>query len=201
MNAKRLWLTVAALLILIWCGVALVMHLTDDHVSWPEKVMDLMVEAPWLPGGGESTLSRQAYLQNVIANVNRLDFQQSRRLREDGQEIVDQFFASLTEEEQKEYVNRTVERHFDAMTRGLKLMAPEDRKRLIGRLRSDMRAMRGNSSSKDEPRLSQQDQEFLDLMLEEDPALFLRDLPTKAKMEIAPIIEGMVSRLQGPGRR
>jgi hypothetical protein len=80
-------------------------------------------------------------------------------------------------------------------------MAAEDRKRLVGRLRADMRAFRTSTKSGDEERLSKQDQEFLDVMIEEDPILFLRELPTKTKMEIAPAIEGMVSRLQGPGRR
>ncbi|HYF35366.1 MAG TPA: hypothetical protein VD994_08770 [Prosthecobacter sp.] len=197
MKNQRLWLTVAALLAAIWGGVAVVMHLTDDYVSWPEKVMDLMTETPWL--NGKSGQARQPYIDEVIANINRLDFQQNRRLREDGQELLNRFFDSLTPEEQKDYVNRTLERHFETISRGLKLMAPEERKRLVGRMRTDMRAFRGNA--KEEDRLSKQDQEFLDVMIEEDPILFLRELPTKTKMEIAPVIEGMVSRLQGPGRR
>jgi hypothetical protein len=199
MKNQRLWLTVAALLAFIWSGVAVVMHLTDDYVSWPEKVIDLMAAAPWLEG--KSTQPRQPYIDEIIANLNRLDFQQSRRLREDAQDLINRFFASLTPEEQKVYVDRTLDRHFDTISRGLKLMAPEERKRLVGRLRTDMRAFRNNAKDQDEERLSKQDQEFFDLMIEEDPILFLRGLPTKAKMEIAPAIEGMVSKLQGPGRR
>lgn len=200
MKHQRLWLTVAALLALIWSGVAVVMHLTDDHVSWPGKVIALLEETPWLNGGrATSPEARRAYLETVISNITRLDMQQSRQLREDGQEATDQFFASLTPAEQEIYVNRTVDRHFDAVSRGLKLMSPEDRKRTVTRLRGDMRSLRGNA--KEEDRLSQQDQELLDAMIEDDPIALLRSLPTKAKMEIAPVIEGMVSRLQAPGMR
>lgn len=199
MKHQRLWLTVAALLALIWSAVAVVMHITDPYVSWPEKVIALLEETPWLKSKGGNPEARQACIDNLINNINRLDFQQSRRLHEDGQQALDQFFASLTPAEQETYVNRTVERHFDAISRGLKLMAPEDRKRTVTRLRTDMRALRGNA--KDEVRLSQQDQELLDLMIEEDPIALLRQMPTKAKMEIAPIIEGMLSRIQGAGMR
>jgi hypothetical protein len=198
MKPRRIWLTVAILLAIIWSIVAVVMNQTDHLVSWPDKVIALVEEAPWLHGAEATQESRQQYLDRVITNFNRLDSQQRRSLREDGQETLDKFYASLSEEEQKEYVNRTVEPYFDGISRALKLMPEEDRKRLVGRMRNEMKSLRG--TSKDGDRLSDQDREFMEMMIAEDPILFLREAPTKVKMELGPVLEEMQSRVQGMRR-
>jgi hypothetical protein len=195
MKHQRLVLTVAALLALIWSGVAVVMYLTNDQVSWPARVIGLLEKAPWLGGEKLSPEARLAYLNQVIRNTVLLDLDQSKHLREEAQPQIDRFFASLTPEEQKEYVNRTVERYFDVIGRGLKAMPPEERKRVVGRIRGDMRNFR--SSATDADRLTKQDQELLEFVVGDDPILFLRGLPIKQKMELAPVIEEMQSRMQG----
>lgn len=198
MKPRRIWLTVAVLLAFIWSAVAVIMHQTDHLVSWPEKVIALVEEAPWLNGPEGSPESRRLYLSQVITNFNRLDTQQRRRLREDGQESIDRFFASLNDEEQKEYVNRTVEPYFESISKGLKLIPEEERKRLVGRIRNDLKNLRGTSAEGD--RLTDQDREFMEFMIAEDPILFLREAPTKVKMELAPVLEEMQSRVQGMRR-
>ncbi|MEN3942466.1 hypothetical protein WJU23_14300 [Prosthecobacter sp. SYSU 5D2] len=198
MKPRRIWLTAAVLLALIWSAVAVIMHQTDHLVSWPEKVIVLVEQAPWLKGPEGSPESRRLYLNQVITNLNRLDTQQRRRLREDAQESIDRFFASLIEEEQKEYVNRTVEPYFESISKGLKLIPEEERKRLVGRIRNDLKNLRGTSAEGD--RLSDQDREFMEFMIAEDPILFLREAPTKVKMELAPVLEEMQSRVQGMRR-
>jgi len=198
MKPRRIWLTVAILLAIIWSIVAVVMNQTDHLVSWPDKVIALVEEAPWLHGTEGTYESRQQYLDRVITNFNRLDSPQRRSLREDGQETLDKFYASLSEEEQKEYVNRTVEPYFEGISRALKLMPEEDRKRLVGRMRSEMKSLR--ATSKEGDRLSDQDREFMEMMIAEDPILFLREAPTKVKMELGPVLEEMQSRVQGMRR-
>lgn len=198
MKPRRIWLTIAILLAIIWSIVAVVMNQTDHLVSWPDKVIALAEEAPWLHGAEGTQESRQQYLDRVITNFNRLDSPQRRSLREDGQETLDKFYASLSEEEQKEYVNRTVEPYFDGISRALKLMPEEDRKRLVGRMRSEMKSLR--ATSKEGDRLSDQDREFMEMMIAEDPILFLREAPTKVKLELGPVLEEMQSRVQGMRR-
>lgn len=195
MKRRRVWLIAGGLLILIWSGVAIVMKQTDHLVSWPEKVIALADEAPWLHGEEGTYETRHVYLDRLITNQNRLDVPQRRRLREEGQEVLDKFFTSLTEEEQKEYVNRTVDPHLDNLDRGLKLLPTEERKRLVMRMRNDLKNLRGRTPDGD--RLSDQDREFMDMMVSEDPVLFLRAAPLKTKMELAPVLEDLQSRVQG----
>lgn len=195
MNPRRIWLTAAGCLLLIWSAVAWVMKETDHLVSWPEKVMDLAAAAPWLDGTESTYEQRQQHLDRVITNLNRLDAPQKRRLREDGQEVLARFFASLSEEEQKEYVDRTVDPYLSSLEQALKLLPEEERKRLVTRMRSDLKNLRGKSP--DGERLGDQDREFMESLVAEDPVLFLREAPMKTKMELAPLLEDMQARIQG----
>jgi hypothetical protein len=195
MSRKRIWMTAAGLLVGIWTVVMVIMHQTDDLVSWPGKVQDLVEQAPWLVGEKTSDEKRRQYLAQVIMNYQRLDIGQRKSLREDAQESLDKFFASLTEEEQKEYVNRTIEPLFDIIDRGLKVMPAEDRKRMVGRMRGDMKSLRGNDKEGD--RLAEQDRKFMDELVAEDPMLFLREASVKQKIELAPVLEDMQGRVQG----
>lgn len=195
MRLPRHWLIALALLALIWSAVAVVMQRTDELVSWPGKVIDLLEATPWLDGGTATELERRTHLHRVLTNLDRLDASQRRSLREDGQELLDRFLASLTTEEQKEYVNRMIEPHLEALGAAMKRLPEEDRKRLVGRLRGDLRNLRAGSAEGE--RLNEQDREFLDFMIAEDPVLFLREAPLKVKMELAPVLEEMQSRLQG----
>lgn len=195
MPRQRIWITTALLLTAIWAGVAVIMHETDDLVSWPGKVQGLVEQAPWLSGEKVAEEKRRTYLAQVIMNYQRLDVGQRKSLREDAQEPLDKFFASLTEEEQKEYVNRTIEPLFEIIDRGLKVMPVEDRKRLIGRMRGDLKSLRGNDSEGD--RLAEQDRKFMEELMADDPLLFLRQASVKQKLELAPVLEDMQGRVQG----
>lgn len=195
MSRQRLWITTLALLAALWSAVALVMHETDDLVSWPGKVQELVENAPWLAGEKLSDEKRRGYLARVITNYQRLDVGQRKSLREDAQEALDKFFASLSEEEQKDYVNRTIQPLFEVIDRGLKVMPVEDRKRLVTRMRGDLKNLRGGNAEGD--RLAEQDRKFMEDLMAEDPLLFLRDASVKQKLELAPVLEDMQSRVQG----
>lgn len=195
MSRQRIWTTAAVALALIWAGVAVVMQQTDDLVSWPGRVMELVEEAPWLNGAIVANDARQRYLVKVITNYNRLDPGQRRELREDAQESLNKFFNSLTGDEQKEYVNRTVDPLLDIIDKGLKAMPVEERKKLVARMRGDMKGQRGNAKTGDQP--ADKDREFMESMIADDPILFLRGAPLKTKMELAPMLEEMHTRVKG----
>jgi hypothetical protein len=188
-------MTALALLALIWSGVAWVMYQTDDLVSWPGKVQEKMEKAPWLSGGSVSHEKRRQYLAMVIRDYQRLDASQRKSLREDAQELLDRFLASLNEDERKEYVDRTIEPLFETIERGLKVMPPEERKRLIGRMRGDLKSLSTKSAEGD--RLAEQDRKFMDDLIADDPLLLLRAASLQQKIELAPVLEDMQSRVQG----
>jgi hypothetical protein len=198
MPRQRIWITAALLLAIVWSIVAVVMHETDHLVSWPGKVLALVEEAPWLKGETLTAEKRRQYLAQVTANYLRLDAGQRRSLREDSQVELDKFFASLTEEEQKEYVDRTIEPLFEVIEKSLKVMPEDERKRIVGRFRGDMKGVRGNA--KEGENASEKDRAFMESLIDDDPMMFLRQAPMKTKMEMAPLLEDMQSRVQGMRR-
>ncbi|MCA1964433.1 MAG: hypothetical protein LDL31_10850 [Prosthecobacter sp.] len=195
MSLHRIWTLAGLLLAAIWTCVAIVMHQTDDLVSWPGKVQARLEQAPWLKGEKLSDEARRSYLAIVIRDYQRLDNAQRRSLREDAQESLDAFFASLTDEEKKMYVDRTIEPLFETIEKGLKVMPIEERKRLIGRMRGDLKNLRGSNAEGD--RLAEQDRKFMEDLMADDPMLFLRGASITQKLELAPVLEDMQSRVQG----
>lgn len=195
MYLQRFWLQVAAFLILVWGAVAAVMWMTDDSVFSPEKTLALMEGAPWLENENLGTKQRGEHLDKVIASVIKLDLNQRNTLREDGQEIMDRFFESLSDEEKSDYVGRTVAESFNIVMKGIDKLPADDRRRIIGGIFRDMKKRAADSPE-------------MQLMLGDDPAafeknfakdmeLFFKEAPLSAKMQMAPMFEGMQARMQG----
>jgi hypothetical protein len=195
MNLQRFWLQVAAFLILVWGAVAAVMWVTEDSVFSPEKTLALMAGAPWLEDQNLGAKRRGEHLDKVITSAVKLDLNQRNTLREDGQETVDRFFNSLTDEEKSDYVGRTVADSFNIVMKGIDKLPAEDRRRIIGGIFRDMKKRAADSPE-------------MQLMLGDDPAafeknfardmdLFFKEAPLSAKMKMAPMLEGMQARMQG----
>jgi hypothetical protein len=85
MNLKTI-LFAASALILIWSGVGAIMSATEKHTSTPEKVLARMATAPWLDGQEVSDAARRKHLDGIIEEVNKLDFDQRRQMREGDKE-------------------------------------------------------------------------------------------------------------------
>ena len=197
MNRYRPWLIALAALVPLWVAVAVVRHLTEDDISSPEETIEIFSAAPWLSGGTVSVTERAAYLENAIKNMNLLTFEQRREVREDGTNAVKNFFDSLTQEERKLYVDRTVQKAFDAVIKGFNAMAPEERKNVVTRVRRDIRANRnGDEAQKKADEDQKLFDEFIDIGIED----YLKNASTDEKMKLAPAIEDMQTRIRSGGR-
>lgn len=195
MNLQRFWLQIAAFLVLVWGVVAVVMFATEDFVFSPEKTLALMESAPWFENEDLGHEQRQQYLDKIITSIIKLDFNQRANMREDGQEVMERFNKSLTDEEKGEYISRTVEENFKAVMKGIEKLPVEERRRIIGGIYRDMKKRAANNPE-------------MQLILGEDPAsfernftkdmgFFFKEAPLSAKLEMAPMFEGMQARMQG----
>lgn len=198
MNLQRFWLQIAAFLVLIWGVLAVIMIATEDSVFTPEKTLALMAEAPWLEDENLGHEQRMQHLDKVITSVIKLDFNQRNTMREDGEETMNVFFKSLTDEEKSEYIGRTIEENFKAVMKGIDKLPTEERKRIIGSIHREMKKKAANSPE-------------MQLMLDQDTAgfernfnkemtFFFKEAPLSAKLEMAPMLEGMQARMQGMRR-
>ena len=195
MPLQRFWFQVAAFLVLVWAGVAVVMWVTEDSVFSSEKTLALMAEAPWCADEDLAESKRKAYLDKVIHTVLKLDFNQRSSMREDGLETMDRFFKSLTDEEKSEYVNRTVEENFKAVMKGLEKLPAEDRRRIIGGIQREMKKKAAKNPEM-QMLLDQSPADF-EKSFTKDMGLFFKEAPLSMKLEMAPMLEGMQGRMQG----
>ena len=195
MQTQRLWLQVIAFLVLVWAGVAAVMWLTEDYVFTPEKTLALMSESPWYENERLGHEQRMQHLDKVITSVVKLDFSQRARMREDGEETLDRFMKSLTDEEKGEYIGRVVEWRFRAVMKGIDKLPAEDRRRIIGTIHRDMK--KRTAKNPEMQLLIDMDPSGFEKNFTKDMGLFFKEAPLSAKLEMAPMLESFHARMQG----
>lgn len=196
MNFKNLLFVISSLA-LIWAGVAAVLRATEKHTSTPEKVNSLMATAPWLDGAPATGEARKKYLDDIIANVNRLDFDQRRTMREEGRDIGQRFFDSLTKEERGRFLEETIEHHFKSVMKAFNQMPRDERQRLVKQSMNDMNRNQPDGSNME--KLKRDDEEVFDKVVEKGLGAYYEDASAETKLDLAPLMEQMQQRLRGFG--
>ena len=186
-------------LAIIWSGVAVVMQVTDKYIVTPEKVMALVNDAPWKGGKKPRPDVRKAFLQKVADSVNKLDFEGQRRMREDGRNATEDFFFDLTEEERKWFVSQTVEKQFQQVMKTFKAMSLEERKKMLNISRADMRKNGRDVESLDG--LIKENEKAFEIMTEQGIGDYYSQGSDKRKLQLAPLLSELQSRMLGGRRR
>jgi hypothetical protein len=194
MNTRLLLLAFAALAV-IWGGVAAVLQATEKHTSTPEKVLGLMGSAPWIVNDSATPEARRQRVSEVIAQVNLLDFDQRRQLREGDQNVSKQFFDTLEPEEKGRFLKETVEQHFKSVMKAFNQMAPEERKRLVKQAQADMQRNRVEGQNME--KLKAEDEKVFQTVVEKGLGAYYEEANAETKMDLAPLMEEMQQRLRG----
>jgi hypothetical protein len=200
MSSRTLLVTLLAL-VAIWGAVAAVMNATDKHTSTPEKVLNLMAGASWLQEGASdlSEAERRKQMEATIAQMNLLDFDQRRQMREDGQDVSDRYFNSLSKEEKSYFLEQTVEQHFKSVMKAFNAMSPDDRRKAVERARADMKRNQGDQRGME--RMQKEDAQAFEKMVEKGMGAYYEEASAETKMDLAPLLEEMQQRLRSmPGR-
>lgn len=203
MTLNRTWIQILIFLAGTWTAVAVVMWMTEDQVSHPEKVLALMQAAPWQENPNLNDGLRAEYLERVIASQNRLDFSQRRDIREEGEATLRTFFDSLTEKEQHRYADGTVEHHLKKVVNILEAMSPETRRSITARLRRETGGRGEKEKSKDEKppgdaaKAEGSVEGEFDDMIGFGLEMQYRDSTPAKKLEMAQMLENMQAFLQG----
>lgn len=187
----------ASALVLIWSAVGAIMKATDKHTSTPEKVVALMSETPWIDGADVAAAARKKHLDEVIANVNRLDFEQRREMREADRPVNQRFFESLTAAERRRFLEETVEAHFKSVMKAFNSMDREERQRRVNQALRDME--RNGGRDKGMEKLRQEDEQVFERVVEKGLGAYYQDASAETKLDLAPLMERMQQRLRGFG--
>ena len=196
MKAATLLRQVLLPLLLIWAVAGLILWQTRNEISWPQRVADLMQQAPWMQKPELNDPARRSeHLQRTLRFFVMLDPNQRLKLRQEHGDLIQRYQASLSEDELRLWANRSIDPLLGLLERALKPMPAEERKKLLGRLRGDVRVLRDSSPQGE--RLNQQDQQLLQELMAEDPLAILRAAPPRVQLELAPVLESLQGRLAG----
>ncbi|MCB1225979.1 MAG: hypothetical protein KDK99_09245 [Verrucomicrobiales bacterium] len=203
---RRPWHLALPFLALIWAGVAVVMHLTDDLVASPQEVASLMRDAPWLENPGLPEEARAVALEEILTNYDLLKLPQRAQLRDDEPEVVERFIESLTESEINRYLDHTLRPTLTVVTAALDKMPPEQRRILLGRFRRDLGGKRPEPPAAAAPATPPESRPQRESGLQaedlsgEELELLILTAPTEEKLRLAPLLEDFQARIQGVRR-
>lgn len=185
----------------IWIAVAGVLRLTSKHTSTPDKVIAVMVTSPWLKDENAtiSDADRQKRIDAVITQVNLLDFDQRKKLGEDGQDVTKRFMESLTKEEKGRFLEKTVEQHFKSVMKAFNQMQPEERRRIVEQARADMQ--RNQPDGRNMENLKKEDEQVFQNVVEKGLGAYYEDASAETKLDLAPLMQEMQQRMRGLGKR
>ena len=193
MNSRPIIFTVVSLA-LIWAAVAGVMKLTDSHTSTPEKVVSIMQTTSWSEPGEGDVAQREKHIKSVIKQINLLDFEQRRELRETYDQDAQEFFNKLTAEEKSEFLQATVEQHFKSIMKAFNQMSQEERKRAIEMARVELQS--NEVDGQNIQRLKAEDEGVFQNLVEKGLGAYYEDASAETKLDLAPLLEEMQHRLR-----
>lgn len=187
-------------LVCIWSVVGIVMRVTEDDVSSPEKVMGLINNPPWSHGKKPDNAERRAYLDRVVRFHNLLDLEQKQRLREeDGSGTMMFFLADLHEDERKDFLKSILESQFQPLMKIWANLPKEERRKFVSNSKNDMRKNGRDTTSLDA--LTADDDKVFEKLIEGSISDYYASADAKKKMNLAPLMEELQRRVQGKTRR
>ena len=192
----RILIPTVIALITIWAGVFFVRSMTDQYVSSPEKVMELIDNAPWRAKGAKVDASaRRQHLEKIADSAAKLTFAQRTALRDEHQEDIAFFYMDLTDAERQWMAEKTVEPFYKTVLKAFNAMTVDDRRKMINTTRQQMRRD-GRDIGALEKRV-QQDPKFWDRIAEEGIANTYEQATPEEKLMLGPLLEELQRRVQG----
>lgn len=192
----RILIPTVLALIAIWSGVFLVRAYTDEYVSTPEKVMELINSAPWRKSSNKvDSGTRQQHLDKVAEAAAKLTFSQRTRLREENQEDIAFFYVELTDSERQWMAQKTVEPFYQTVLKAFNAMTKEDRRKIITSTRQQMK--RDGRDIGTLEKVVQEDPQFWDRMAEEGIGSTYERATPEQKLMMGPLMEELQRRVQG----
>lgn len=170
--------------LLLWIVAGGVILWTRAVRPTPEKLAAYMESHP-IGAAGEG--ERESILLRVAGDLNRLDFEQRRELRADGE--LRKFFESLRPDERSRFLDLTLPEGFRQMMLALNKMDPARRKKLVDRALEDLRSA--------SPELAERvNEEEVRKILAEGVGSFYEQASAEVKMEFAPVLEELQRNVQ-----
>ena len=199
MRRKRVLLQAAVALLLLWGAVTAVRAFAASKQVTASKVTAAVNEAAFedwsaqtSPPDAAKTKQRDGKLRGIAGLVNRLDFAEREKNRED--RATERLFRRLSPSEKKLFIDLTVRESMGKFMEAIDQLPPEKRKEFVER---GLREIESGKTGEDMARAQELGQELLETITSEGMRAYFEKASADTKLDLAPLMESMNEVMQG----
>jgi hypothetical protein len=189
----------ALVLVLVWSTVWGIRAYAGSRKITAERVNRVVAEANFAdwstrtdsPDTAEGK-RREEELRNIATLVNRLDFQEREKNREN--RTGEAFFRKLTPSEKSLFIDLTIVESMSRFMESLDTMKPEQRKKFVDQ---GLKAINEGRTKAEMERADQLGADLLDKISQQGMKAYFEKSSPDTKLDLAPLMEAMNESMQG----
>lgn len=198
-HRKKIILRSAILLVGVWLAVWGVRALAGSQRATAERVGEAIEDAKladWsqygeAPDAAEGA-RREKHLREIAGLLNRLDFHERERMREN--RVGDDFFERLSRPEKLLFVDLTVTESMNRMMEAIDAMPAAERKHFVEK---GLEEVASGRTEEDMSRANELGEDLMAKVAEEGMRAYYEKASTDTKIDLAPLMEAMNDVMQG----
>lgn len=199
MRHKSVIIRAALVLIIVWGTVWVVRAYAGSKKITAERVNRAVAEAnfsdwsthPAPPDAAEAE-RRDGELRQIATLVNRLDFQEREKNREN--RTGENFFRMLSTDEKKLFIDLTVVESMSRFMESLDAMKPEQRKKFV---EQGLKEISEGRTQEEMERADQLGSDLLEQITQQGMKAYFEKSSADTKLDLAPLMEAMNETMQG----
>lgn len=199
MRRNRVLLQSLLALALIWGGVAGIRAIAGSKRVTAEKVASEISEAGFEDWSGyaeapdaASANRRDEKLREVAGLVNRLDFAERQKTREE--RSTEAFFRKMSAGEKKLFVDLTIKESMGRFMEAIDALPPEKRKEFV---KQGLAEIESGQTAEEMARARELGDDLLERIASEGMQAYFKNASADTKLDLAPLMESMNEVMQG----
>ncbi len=199
MERRAVFLKAGIILLLVWSCVWAVRAYTGSRKITAERVNRVVAEtrfADWSaeksPPDPAEAKRRDEELRKIASLVNRLDFQERERNREN--RTGETFFRKLAPNEKSLFIDLTIMESMGRFMESIDAMKPEQRKKFV---EQGLKEINEGRTGAEMARADELGSDLLDKISREGMKAYFENSSADTKLDLAPLMEAMNETMQG----
>ena len=199
MRRQRILLQTVLVLALVWGAVAAVRAIAGSKRVTAEKVAEEVDAAgfeDWsdraASGDDAAAERREERLREIAGLVNRLDFHEREKNRQD--RSVERMFRRLSGEEKKLFIDLTIRESMGKFMEALDALPPAERRKFVEK---GLGEIASGATGEDMARADELGEGLLEAITGEGVRAYFEKASTDTKLDLAPLMESMNEVMQG----
>ncbi len=197
MARRDVFIRAAVVLIGVWLTVWAVRAYAGSRKITAERVnreVENSSFADWSanPGSAAQAATREKEIRKIAGLVNRLDFQEREKNRDN--RSGEKFFSKLSSSEKGLFIDLTIVESMSRFMESLDAMAPDQRKKFV---EQGLEEIQKGRTREDMERADALGSDILDKITQEGMKAYFEKSSTDTKLDLAPLMEAMNEQMQG----